>query len=267
MIFNMGGFNPLAAMPEFSYSGTYKVIDDDKNGTTQNWRIRFLTSGKFVPKWNMTIDAFLVGGGGSGCAGSGGGGGGGYTNTQKGIELKAGEEYTITIGAGGAKVSSNEGGYNTGASGNNGKQTSAFGYTANGGQGGQKADDTYPYGYGGQGGSGGGAGRANGGSDGNDGEDNKSTTAGPGKGGKGQWSTTKEFGTGTLYSGGGGGGSVPDSGTYTSYAGGSGGGGATCKSGTTNTGGGGGGGLYRPSENGYQAGAGGSGIVIIRNAR
>lgn len=270
MIFNMGGLNPKTVMPEFSYSGTYKLVDDGKNGTTQNWRLRFLTSGNFVPKWNMEIDAFLVGGGGSGTAGSGGGGGGGYTKTQKKISLTAGTTYEIKIGAGGAKVSSNDGAYNTGVSGKTGGTTSAFGYSASGGQGGQKADDTYHYGYGGKGGSGGGAGRAAGGSDGADGGDNKSATAGPGKGGKGQGTTTREFGASgeTLYAGGGGGGNTKDG--YNNgeiYAGGSGGGGGTCSSGSANTGGGGGGGLYRPSENGYKAGAGGSGIVIIRNAR
>lgn len=71
-----------------------------------------------VPEGVSTVDIFCVGGGG-GAGGSfdrysqssssstyfqryGGGGGGGYTTTQKSVEVAAGEELTIVVGAGGA---------------------------------------------------------------------------------------------------------------------------------------------------------------------
>ena len=65
---------------DFNWTGSdnsYLVLNDGDD----NWRIKFLTSGTFTPLKDMTIDAFLVGGGGSGAVGlssgvsSGGGGG------------------------------------------------------------------------------------------------------------------------------------------------------------------------------------------------
>ena len=90
-----GGASGGTGLPEFTYTGTYNLIDDG-NG---DWRIKFLTSGKLIfTKLGAAangIDVFLVGGGGGGANGSlvvklGGGGAGGYTNTktvlvQKGI--------------------------------------------------------------------------------------------------------------------------------------------------------------------------------------
>ena len=231
MIFNLT--TPVInKLPEFTYTGTYMVIDDGGG----NWRIKFLTSGIFTPLKGMTIDAFLVGGGAAGSkyAARGGGGGGGYTITAKSIALTANAEYIITIGAGGS------------AAGSAGGQTSAFGVSADGG--------AKVSGYkGGNGGSGGGGGAttsngtsANGGSDGSNGGPGG---AGPGSG---QGTTTREFGeeTGQLYSGGGGG---AFSGGPVGK-GGDGGGADGFISAEDNTGGGGGG----------YTGLGGSGIVIIR---
>lgn len=241
MIANFPVWGKTQLLPKFEYTGTYEYIDDGGG----NWRIKFLTSGVFTPKKNMSIDAFLVGGGGAGYGGTsvGGGGGGGYTTTIKAIQLVAKTDYQIIVGAGGTKVSN--------AQGNRGGETSAFTYSANGGYGGENYN-------GAKGGSGGGSFRktnsspflpGNGGSDGGNGEGLPNYPAGVGQG-----TTTREFGeeSGTLYSGGGGG-------RYSSTAlgvGGAGGGADGGNSALANTGGGGGAG-----------GAGGSGIVVIRNTR
>lgn len=239
----------------FSYTGSKNVIDDGSG----NWRVKFLTSGTYTPNKATTIDVFLVGGGGGGSQydatyGGGAGGGGGYTKTVKNITVSAGSTYSIVIGAGG-------GGATTRA--NSGGSTTAFGNTANGGQGAQ----VYT---GGNGGSGGGsswtdstAAQIAGGSNGGNG------ASGSNSGGTGQGTTTREFGesSGTLYAGGGAGSQAYHD--TVSGSGGSGGGGNTGKSGTANTGGGGGGSGSWPNAgvSNWSPGSGGSGIVVIRNAR
>lgn len=246
MIFNMiGGGGGLNQFPEFTYTGTYNLVDDGKTDDgVQNWRIKFLTSGTLTfTKIATGIDVFCVGGGGNGGNECGGGGGGGYTKTSSFAPVKN-TGYTITIG---------------GARGN----TSAFGTTAEAGQNGGNDE-----GKGGDGGSGGGGGSYwgygyNGGSDGSDGHVYSGTPAS--HSGKGQGTTTREFGetSGTLYAGGGG------CGGHEAAYGGDGGGGRGGSSGGSgyaggvNTGGGGGGG----GSSGGTGGAGGSGIVVIRNAR
>lgn len=238
---NSGTLN-VNAIPEFTYSGDYKIVNDSDSeisNAVKNWKIRFLTSGTLTfTALNGAadgIDVFCVGGGGNGSAhyNGGSGGAGGYTTTKKGVPVEKNYQYAITIG---------------GATG----KSSAFDVVAKGGESGIYGSE-YTV-VGGSGGSGGGADAA-GGSDGSDGGGTSWYY-----GGKGQGTTTREFGESgaTLYAGGGGGG--PN-------AGGSGGGGAgastwgEAKSGTANTGGGGGG------VNEGTNGTGGSGIVIIRNAR
>lgn len=234
---------PLSTIPEFTYTGDYEIVNDSDEPITvsqDNWKIRFLTSGTLTFT-NLNgaeggIDVFLVGGGGTGGYGDGlsshgGGGGGGYTKTVKSVSITTGTAYNIVIGA---------------SDGN----TSAFNITAaHGARGGDASSGGVP-GSGGAGGSGGGAGGEGGGSDGSNGLGVK--------GGKGQGTTTREFGesSGNLYAGGGSGGG--------SSAGGAGGGGAHNAKGSTNTGGGGGGKSWNVDTS---AGAGGSGIAIIRNAR
>lgn len=261
MIFNMvgGGGGNKTTFPVFTYSGNYELIDDGIVDRNQNWRIKFLTGGilRFTEDPG-TLDVFLVGGGAGGNNWSGnnsnpmGGGGGGRTLTSKYVP-QIETDYEIIIGAGGAKQTA-------------GGNTTAFGFTANGGSPGSNQ-------AGGAGGSGGGAGIAStGGSDkgGNGGSDGSNgSNAGSNAGGQGQGTTTREFGdeSGDLYAGGGGGGGQDDYGR-----GGSGGGGDGAKmnrqatAGQTNTGGGGGGG-YTPYDNPTPSAAGGSGIVVIRNAR
>ena len=225
--------------------GTYQVRDDGGG----NWRIKFLTSGVFTPLKDMTVDAFIVGGGGSGSYLKGtseaaSGGAGGFTKTIKAITLKANTPYNIIVGAGGAALTSN-------SAGNAGGATSAFEETADGGLGGSSGrSGTSTGGSGGSGGGGSDLGSllaGNGGSDGSDGTE---------RGGSGQGATTREFGeaTGKLYSGGGGG-YMHSYGMITKLGTGGDGGGADAKSSAPdNTGGGG----------GAQGGAGGSGIVVIR---
>lgn len=248
-------------IPEFTYTGDFEIVSDDDQPITvsqDNWKIRFLTSGTLTFT-NLNgaengIDVFLVGGG------SGGGraaGGGGYTKTLKAVKVSVGTAYLIEVGAGGIA------GVGNSKAGSSGGTSNAFGASANGG----KANGTASSYIGANGGSGGGAGSSNGaggqgGSDGSDGFHRDGTHR---DSGKGQGTTTREFGEsgGKLYAGGGGG-----VGTTTPANGGAGGGGAGgntssgATSGETNTGGGGGG-----AANNKAGGSGGSGIVVIRNAR
>lgn len=240
----------------YSYTGTAEKIDDG-NG---NWRIKLKTSGVFkftsLGNWNGLIDVFCVGGGcagGSGYwdAGNGYGkaGSSGYTTTQKSVQSAANTSYNIVIGAGG------QGAFVSGGN------TSAFGVTAGGG--------TKLHGGSGGGAYGNGA-VNNGGSDGGNGDPQNAANIGIdhwGSPGRGQGTTTREFGepTGTLYAGGGGAGG---NGSAQAHGGAGGGGngawnGHQPTSGEENTGGGGGG-MYYGLTN---VGKGGSGIVVIRNHR
>ena len=232
-IFGVAGTVESVEFPEFTYTGTYTLVDDGGG----NWRIRFLTSGTLTMQNGVSVDVFCVGGGGSGSKDSsevsGGAGAGGFTNTLRNIYLTKGASYSVVVGAGGASVSSNDNGKSGGSS--------KFGdslLVANGGGGGYK-----DWGRGGHGGSGGAA--RNGTTGGKDG--GNGTGSGQCTPGNGQGTTTREFGEtgGNLYATGGN--------TYTYMN-------ATYP-GDANTGDGGDG-----SKSG-SSGAGGSGIVIIRNAR
>lgn len=252
MIFNLNskvGSNKTVGVPEFTYTGTYEIVDDNNNALTnlkaENWRIRFLTSGNLtftnLKGTEKGMEVFLVGGGGNGSSGSGsstgagGGGGGGYIKQQDFIVPKLENTYKITIG---------------GAAGN----TTAFGVTANCGK---KGALLY----------GGGAGTGSGGKGGGYNGSINGSSGGSGK---------PEFNVGPNYYGGGGGGGAnyyTNEGTQTSGSGGSGGKGGGGKGGTVsskgtngtkNTGGGGGG---SGSKQTSSYASGGSGIVIIRNSR
>ena len=188
----------------------------------------------------------------------GGGGGGGYTSYKNGIAVSPGQQITITVGAGGLAE------YSVGE-----PSSATFGnmvlVSAKGGLSGGPKIVAYNAG---DGGSAGGYGSTesiepphDGWSDGNPSPNGSNRYVGQG-------STTKEFGTGTLYSGGGGGGVyVSNAGTNRQEGGygGSGGGGkgagynTDSAPGSFGTGGGGGGGKY---DNRWGS-KGGSGNVIV----
>jgi hypothetical protein len=258
------------------------------------WYHAFKYSGSFTPLKNLTADVLVVaGGGGGGCASLGGGGGAGGFLAFTSQALSP-ANYSITVGAGGAGVSSN-----AGTTGND----SIFGVltTVKGGGGGGAGTDGGPV-IGKNGGSGGGGGFVSTGGtatsgQGNDGGANGytggATASSGGGGGAGAvggtsnsngsvrgnggiglntystWATATSTGDGGYYAGGGGGATNQST---TIVPGGTGGGGAgsafTGGSGTAqganglaNTGGGAGG-----SNNSLAGGNGGSGIVIVRYA-
>ena len=159
---------------------------DDGNG---HWRIKYKASGTLTVAQGAAIDIFLVGAGGGG---NYGGGGGGLTTNVTNYTLGSGT-YSIVIGAGGSGCVTP---YTT--AGSNGGQTTAFGYSANGGNG-APANSI----YGGNGGSAGGK-LNSGGTPGENGASNGASTVNA----TGQGTTTKEFGvsTATAYGPGGGGG-------------------------------------------------------------
>lgn len=209
---------------------------------------RFYPAGTYswkAPECCTSVDVFCVGGGGGGSDGTGGGGG--YTKTYKKISVTPGETITIVVGAGS---------YYPSRGGSSYFKTSS--YIAYGGYSGS------PNGAGGNGGSGGGAAWGNGGYNGGNGGDNPDLPSSR-PGGRGQGTTTRDFGesTGGVNAGGGAGesssGSVsPGSSSYTegkgedfeSYGirggGGYGGGGAAARGGST------------------RGGKGGDGTVLIR---
>lgn len=230
---------------EFTYTGNYNY----KEGASGTIEIEFLTSGTFTLLKSTPFKPFdlcLVGGGGNGGDGNGSvggsGGGGGYVENVFDVPIELNKAYPIIIG---------------GSAGN----TTGFGYTAKAGQNGGKGT------AGGSGGSGGGGSAyikpANGGSNGMDGFDGDSSSSDNYyKGGAGQHTTTKAFGTGKLFAGGGGSGSYGGS-VGLGGPGGGGNGSASGKgsNGEPNTGGGGGGAYYY---SGNKGGSGGSGIIILR---
>jgi len=247
----------------------------------------------------INVEYMIVGGGGAGGGATrppvgGGGGAGGITNNlgNPWATLAPGT-YPIVIGGGGTA--------NAGASGGNGRPSSAFGITANGGGGG---GCNAVVGNGGCGGGGsasqwtgwaggtGSQGKNGGSGTGSDGAESVAGGGGgygtvgsngvarvfpawgrPGDGGAG-FDASAYFGVGVGAAGwlaGGGGGGLWQQGRTGSNGslGGKGGGGAgACDldavAGAPSTGGGGGGASYYPDNERKNPGAGGSGIVIIR---
>ena len=249
-----------------SYTGKCEIV---KEGT-DNWKIKFLTSGTLKISANLNVDTFLVGGGGGGGNATwtdlsqygsdiwwahGSGGGGGYTKTYRNVNIKSSDTYTITVGNGGA---ANTDGSKSSLVGGNINNT-ADGGKNSGGAGGSG-------GGGGCSGNGYGCTTGSGGKFGNNGGNGTGSNGGSSRtGGSGQRTTTCEF-------------EQSASGSNTDLTGcatgvtayGAGGTAAGSKAGTANTGNGGDGansdGLnyLTTSRAGY---AGGSGIIIIRNAR
>lgn len=201
---------------------------------------RFTSSGTWTCPDDVTeVDVWIVGGGGGGGKGNvgGGGGGGGYCRLRRKIAVTPGKQYNIVIGAGGT-------------SGNSGGNSSAFGYTANGGKTGTST-------VGGAGGNGGGGsgGSSSGGvfPGGNGGSRGSSGSPGNYLGGQGSASLGAEYSTtnpydGIDYAGGGGGASYE-------LIGGTGGG---SFGGRAEENGGNGGGFKNSDDSGDYAGGGGS---------
>lgn len=255
------GYFPISvtnSMPNFIYASSPTATESDLDYLVEyeagGWKVKFLSvgTGYLIMKTGAIVDAFLVGGGGTGSSlynvetdvqvgpgGTiieyGGGGGGGYTLTQKSLTLTPGNVYTVVVGASDTASS-----FSTGDASEWDEQT----YTAAPGEG-------WSHAMGGNGGSGGaprgtywtvngqyysGSIQEFGGTNGSD-----SPKSG---GGKGQGTTTREFGetSGTLYSDGGL--ATSDRNYPTALPANSGNGGV-----------------------GGRGGAGASGIVIIRNAR
>ncbi len=221
-------------LPKISYTGSYEIIDD-KHG---NWRIKLKSSGTltFLTALPHGIDIFLVGGGGGGAKAMyaqwsrTGHGGSGYTKTYKNISVAKNTNYSVTIGAGGASGAATNGGAVGGLGGDTTMAIGGTTYRAYGGN--KKKDGTtnadlyrahayqtteHEFSEGGNGGSGGGMSvNANGGVDGGDASGSTNNH------GKGQGSTTREFGepTGDLYAQGGGASTpnTPNSGNGAKYS-------------------------------------------------
>lgn len=243
-------------IPEFTYSGDYKIVDDTGGVITEtnsDWNIMFLTTGIFkATKLNGAkygIDIFVLGGGGNGgnvlrteaggykFSAAGGGGGGGYRRNAFDVKINENSLYEIKIGGAGG-------------------ESSAFGVSASGGNNGGDGIDTSVNNGGGNGGNGGSSGGKGGVNalDPTAGEDGSYPFLGTsgvryGPGGAG----------GYAYNGKAGMGGNP-------ALGGRDGGGASGENAAANSGGGGGGSSRSASET-IVPGTGGSGIVIIRNKR
>ena len=256
------GATATATPQEFAiptYTGNHSIFGNETEG-----RIEMYTSGTLT-LYPSFYDVYAVGGGGAGegKAGdySGNGGGSGYTAKSSKI-INEVKELAITIGSGAMSMTGNGGDTTIMDTSSN-----ITWISAKGGYGGSRGADGTIF-SGGDGGSGGGGGAyqvkaGDGGSDGSDGGRSGQVAS---KGGKGQGTTTRDFGevTGTLRAGGGGaGGSGSNQRIGLGGAGGGGNGFYVDQTlnqiyGTPNTGGGGGGSFTTT------AGAGGSGIAIIR---
>ena len=275
------------------------VIYDDAS----YWYHVFTSSGTFTPSQSIIADCLVIAGGGGGGNGLGGGGGAGGLLAFASQSLTA-QNYTITVGAGGAGSTS------ASTVGTNGVDSQFGSLTlVNGGGGGTGQSVAYPNGPGGSSGGSGGGGSRNGsnksggaatsgqGNAGGNGVgtnlgDNSAGAGGGGAGAVGANATTTAGGNGgnglstysswglatgtgqningtVWYAGGGGGGNF--SGSTAAPTGGNGGGGVGGTQSPTNLPssglaftGGGGGGSAQNGENGA---SGGSGIVIVRYSK
>jgi len=285
--------------PNPVYNTNGQSVDIVYSGATKGW---IPNSDDDVtnetPQFDGTTSFLVVAGGGSGGYDQGGAGGaGGYRSSynseasggggsaESALTLTQGTTYTITVGAGGAAVTS------TPAIGLNGVNSSISGSditditSVGGGGGGQGSPNAGLAGGSGGGGSGGGAGNPGGAGTANQGFAGGASYISPGNPGEdsGGGGGAGQAGNNPVVSGGdgvastitgssvtrGGGGGGNDYGNNNSRAGGAGGGGAggtttpgnAASPGTANTGGGGGAGSGNPPSD---SGAGGSGVVILR---
>ena len=244
--FSLYGLAALGTTPAIAPKASGGNIQTD--GTY--WYHTFLSSGAFVPAISLSCDVLVVAGGG-GAGRYGGGGAGGYRTTVGGSALSlTAQNYTVTVGAGGAKNYEN-------TRGNSGTSSVFSSITSAGGGGGGSVGASVGTGL--SGGSGGG-----GGSDGNfDGGAGNTPSTSPSQGNNGGSGTANH----PAYSGGGGGGATAVGGSGSGFAGGNGGAGSNSLSSWASAtssgasgyyaGGGGGVGYNYPSAGG--AGVGGAG--------
>jgi hypothetical protein len=263
---NSNNINSTTTLRSFSNNReavTFVYVD-----STQGWIIAndgFLGTVPFANA-STTVEYLVIAGGGGGGSSFGGGGGAGGYRTASGFSVTPGTNYTVTVGAGGAAVTSGNNsvfstitstGGGSGGTGNNG--SGVTGGSGGGGAGNNfltidVVQSNWGNGTAGQGNRGGGGSRTGptdcGGGGGGAGAvgNNNNGTIGAATGGAGLASSI----TGSSVTRAGGGGAQGAAGG--SGGGGAGGGGA----GTANTGGGGGG------HQGGTGGAGGSGVVIIK---
>ena len=163
-------------VPTFTYTGSYEIVDDagnvldessESDMQTENWKIRFLTSGtlnfsKLGNAYNG-IDVFLVGGGGGyglnvkgGNGGSDGSNGGAGSNTagvgQGTTTREFGENSgTLYAGGGGGASTSSGGNAGDGGGGAGASSSNAANGATNTGGGGGGARSNYTPGTGGSG--------------------------------------------------------------------------------------------------------------------
>lgn len=277
--------NPFVSFPD---TGGWAVISGGTKTSSGGYDYHaFTSSGTLTVTTAGDIEYLVVAGGGSGGARQGGGGGGGAVKTGT-LTLSNTTNVTVTVGAGGASVTS-------GSQGNKGSNSSITNgtdsVTAEGGGFGGGRSGTQAGGSGGSGGGsyngaggaandGGGAGGSGpnfneggggGGAAPEAGENAVSNTRG-GDGGDGlSVAAFSQFGASGVFGGGGGGGDY-SAGTSDPGAAGTGGGGVgggnnpsqNAGNGTANTGGGGGGAWDNSATASGTSGAGGSGIVVVR---
>jgi hypothetical protein len=278
---------PSAAVAASALLG---VVGGSEDGTefAGAFAVRTFTStGSFtVPDGITSVDVLLVGGGGAGGKADfwgGGGGGGGQVRVVTGLAVTPGDDWNVTVGAGGLTRT----GFSYGAGGDGAASSFVRGATsesAAGGKGGL-ASDAAP------GGTGGASGSGSAGGAGNSGTGNKAGGGGGGQGGAGDaWRSVGgavlagDGGSGVdvpgfavrggalvaLQVSGGGGGAAANA-SFAGGDGGDGGGGAgrglgvAAVAGVAGTGGGGGG-TDGGSDGQAMAGNGGSGLVVVRYA-
>ena len=250
------------------------VINSSAATQSELW-LTFTSSQNYtIPTGYSKLDIFAVGGGGSSSTrttkSAGLGAGGGYTKQQNNISVTVGEVLSIIVGTGGA----------LGQIASNGSPSivSRSGSVLVEAAGGTCSDNGERIGRGGSGGGNTNGGMIHGGRGGSNGSSGYTGGAGSDtQGGQldssyGQGTTTRAWGSGTLYSGGGGAGtSAQNSSSRPTWggAGGNGGGGSGTgnyhtpgANGAPNTGGGAGGSGYCKST-GTLSSSGGSGIVLV----
>ena len=274
------GINKTAASPPSGGSvNTYSGYRSHK----------FTSSGTWVNTGVTSVDVLIVAGGGGGGADNAGGGGAGGMLVQTSVPVSA-QSYPITVGGGGngSVVSHGDAGPYATSGGN----STAFGYTANGGGngassgsanaspggsgggGGQEAaSSTGGTGTSGQGNNGGnGANMSGGGGGGKGGAGQNGNVRGSQRGGNGGAHATNNYETGSNQNYAAGGGGANENGQFDANpsTGGIGGvspssPGSRAPSGTDGTGSGGGGSTHTTNAS-PTAGDGGDGVVVIRYA-